>query len=182
VTQVRNSPTTLNNVVTYDSVIGVNNPDSKLKPGMTANVSIIIAQRDDVLKIPNGALRFRPPKTEAAADARTNAPAVTGAQTAGGDRPRGDHPRGEGRRGGGHDGGGKQNLHTVYLLKTDADGSNPTLTPVPIKTGITDGINTEVLEGLNEGDNVVTGMVSTGAQTTAATANPFGGGGFPRGR
>ncbi|MDD5138796.1 MAG: efflux RND transporter periplasmic adaptor subunit [Verrucomicrobiales bacterium] len=185
VTQVRNSPTTINNVVTYDCVIGVNNPDYKLKPGMTANVSIIIAQRDDALKIPNGALRFHPPKTDAAADAKTNSPAASNAQTAlapaaGGDRTRGDRPRGEGRRGGKRDAGGKQNIHTVYVLKTDADGNNPTLTPVQIKTGITDGINTEVLEGLNEGDKVVTGTVSTGAPTTAATANPFGGGGMPR--
>ena len=182
VTQVRNAPTTLNNVVIYDCVIGVNNPDSKLKPGMTANVSIIIAQRDDALKIPNGALRFHPPKTEA--DAKTNSPAATNATTAGGDRPRGDRPRGEGRRGGGRDAGARQSAHTVYVLKTDADGGNPTLQPVQIKTGITDGIYTEVLEGLSEGDKVVTGMVSTGAQTTAATANPFGGGGggFQRGR
>jgi len=64
-------------------------------------------------------------------------------------------------------------------LKTDADGHNPTLSPVQIKTGITDGINTEVLEGLNEGDQVVTGIVSTGAQTPGATTNPFGGG-MPR--
>ena len=62
VVQVRNSPTTLNNVVTYDAVIGVTNADYKLKPGMTANVSIIIAQRMDAVKIPNSAIRFRPPE------------------------------------------------------------------------------------------------------------------------
>ena len=193
VTQVRNAPTTLNNVVIYDCVISVNNPDYKLKPGMTANVSIIIAQRPDSLKIPNGALRFRLPKAENSADAKTNSPAATNATTAvaastiapaaGGDRQRGDRPRGDGqgRRGGKRDAGGKQNVHTVYILKTDADGGNPTLQPVQIKTGITDGINTEVLEGLDEGDKVVTGTISTGNQTTTATANPFGGGGgFPR--
>ena len=178
VTQVRNSPTTINNVVTYDCVIGVNNPDYKLKPGMTANVSIIIAQRDDALKISNGALRFHPPKTDA--EAKTNAPSATNATSAVAQSAGGDRPRGEGRRGGQRDGGGKQNLHTVYILKTDADGNNPTLAPVQIKTGITDGINTEVLEGLSEGDKVVTGTVSTGVQAAANTANPFGGGGFPR--
>ena len=62
VTQVRNSPTTVNNVVTYDCVIGVTNSDYKLKPGMTANVSITVAQRENALTIPNGALRFRPPE------------------------------------------------------------------------------------------------------------------------
>jgi HlyD family secretion protein len=58
--QVRNAPITVENVVTYDVVIQVNNPELKLKPGMTANVSIIIAIKKDVLKIPNAALRFKP--------------------------------------------------------------------------------------------------------------------------
>ena len=58
--QVRNAPITVQNVVTYDVVIQVNNPELKLKPGMTANVSIIIAIKKDVLRIPNAALRFKP--------------------------------------------------------------------------------------------------------------------------
>src|SRR4051812_41419722 len=71
VTQVRNAPITVQNVVTYDTVIGVSNPDQKLKPGMTANVSIVAAHRDETLKIPNGALRFRmPDQTPSAAPRR----------------------------------------------------------------------------------------------------------------
>jgi HlyD family secretion protein len=62
VRQIRNSPTTVQNVVTYDTVVDVSNPDLKLRPGMTANASIITAQRNGVLKIPNAALRFRPPE------------------------------------------------------------------------------------------------------------------------
>ena len=58
--QVRNAPITVQNVVTYDVVIQVDNPELKLKPGMTANVSIIISTKKDVLKIPNAALRFKP--------------------------------------------------------------------------------------------------------------------------
>ncbi len=58
--QVRNAPITVQNVVTYDVVIQVANPDLKLKPGMTANVSIIVSTKKDVLKIPNAALRFKP--------------------------------------------------------------------------------------------------------------------------
>jgi HlyD family secretion protein len=58
--QVRNAPITVQNVVTYDVVIIVGNPELKLKPGMTANVSIIISTKKDVLKIPNAALRFKP--------------------------------------------------------------------------------------------------------------------------
>ena len=61
VTQIRNSPITVQNVVSYDTVIGVSNPDLKLKPGMTATVSITTAQRNGVLKVPNAALRFKPP-------------------------------------------------------------------------------------------------------------------------
>jgi HlyD family secretion protein len=62
VMQIRNSPTTVQNVVTYDTVIEVSNPDLKLRPGMTANASIVIAEHPGVLKIPNAALRFRPPE------------------------------------------------------------------------------------------------------------------------
>jgi HlyD family secretion protein len=62
VTQIRNSPITVQNVVTYDTVIGVTNADFKLKPGMTATISIITAQRTNVWRIPNAALRFKPPE------------------------------------------------------------------------------------------------------------------------
>src|SRR5689334_8528178 len=65
--QVRLAPIAVQNVVTYNVVIGVDNKDLRLKPGMTANVSIVVAQRDDVLKVPNAALRFTPPKSDAAA-------------------------------------------------------------------------------------------------------------------
>jgi HlyD family secretion protein len=58
--QVRNAPVTVQNVVTYDVVIKVDNPEMKLKPGMTANVSIIVAIKKDVIRIPNAALRFSP--------------------------------------------------------------------------------------------------------------------------
>src|ERR1017187_74536 len=63
VRQIRNSPTTVQNVVTYDAVIDVRNPDLKLRPGMTANASLITAQKTGVLKIPNAAPRFRLPET-----------------------------------------------------------------------------------------------------------------------
>ena len=61
VTQVRNAPISIQNVVTYDVVITVDNRDLKLKPGMTANVTIVTASKDDPLRVPNGALRFRMP-------------------------------------------------------------------------------------------------------------------------
>jgi HlyD family secretion protein len=165
VTQVRNSPTTVNNVVTYDCVIGVTNADYKLKPGMTANVSIIIAQRENALNIPNSALRFRPPDS-AISSASTNAPAMPMAENTNSPSQRSGRKRGE-----------RMMVHTVYVLS--GDEKNPVLQPVQIKTGITDGISTEVISGLNEGDRVITGMVNAGT-TATTTSNPFGGGGMPR--
>ena len=172
VVQVRNSPITVNNVVTYDTVIGVTNNDYKLKPGMTANVSIVIAQRENTLKIPNSALRFHPVDTSTAAtNSATAMPAMAG-NYAGGQRggPGPGAGTGAGRRR-----GGPPNVHTVYVLDKDKK-----LSPVQIKTGISDGIFTEVTEGLQEGDTVVTGIAYSDAQP-AGTANPFGGGfGGPR--
>ncbi|MBK6599538.1 MAG: efflux RND transporter periplasmic adaptor subunit [Proteobacteria bacterium] len=63
--EIRNAPQILQNVVTYDAVIDVDNADLKLKPGMTASVSITIDRAEDVLRVPNAALRFQPPGTEA---------------------------------------------------------------------------------------------------------------------
>jgi HlyD family secretion protein len=168
VTQVRNSPTTVNNVVTYDCVIGVTNSDYKLKPGMTANISIVVAQRENVLNIPNAALRFHPPdSTMVKTNSVATQPATNGvnsAGTSGGQGHRNGHARGE-----------RPVFHTIYVLSGSGDDAK--LQAVQIKTGISDGISTEVLSGLDEGAQVVTGAVSTGTQA-ARPANPIGG--FPR--
>lgn len=79
VIQIRNSPKTESNVVTYQTIIEVRNDDQKLKPGMTANVSIVIAERPDALRLPNGALRARIPEQLLAAakpETTTGAPAA----------------------------------------------------------------------------------------------------------
>jgi HlyD family secretion protein len=176
VTQVQNSPTTVNNVVTYDCVIGVTNADYKLKPGMTANVSIVIAQREDALTIPNSALRFRPPDAAIVQtnNANTAAPQLSQA-TNNGNHAGGMGGQGHRYGGGGHARGERPIIHTVYVLS--GDGKNAKLQAVQIKTGISDGISTEVLSGLDEGAQVVTGMVITGAAAPTAASNPFGGGG-----
>ena len=62
VRQVRNAPINIQNVVTYDVVVEFENPEFRLKPGMTANVAIVVAKREQVLKVPNSVLRFNPPK------------------------------------------------------------------------------------------------------------------------
>jgi RND family efflux transporter, MFP subunit len=152
VVQVRNAPITVQNVVTYDTVIGVSNPDLKLKPGMTANVSIIISHKDDTLRISNAALRYRPP------DAPTAEPQRSGPdQARSGGRPRNIGQRSE-----------RRSERTVYVLR----GGKPQ--SAAIKTGISDGVVTEVLEGLKEGDKVVTAQ-SNGPGPQGQQGNPFGG-------
>src|SRR3954471_3152253 len=156
VTQVRNAPITVQNVVTYDTVIGVSNPDQKLKPGMTANVSIVAAHRDETLKIPNSALRFRmPDQTPTAAPKRD--PSAGPRQPGSGNKPGGNRPE-------------RRVERTVYVLA--AGSSKPS--PATIKTGISDGVTTEILEGLKEGDRVVTGMTESASSDAPAT-NPFSG-------
>ncbi len=234
VVQIRNSPTNVQNVITYDTVIAVGNPDLKLRPGMTANATIITAQRSGVLRIPNSALRFRPPDvstnqslqkagvTNAVPTAKagdTNQTAVT----ANGEAPlTGNEPpqelfrrvremreRGEdvppeirakirelfqsgalqmpggGGPGGGGNAGFRANvssqpaIRTVYLLVTGASSSAaPKLQPVRVKTGISDGTYTEIIDGLKEGDAIITGLKlqSQGSGPAPAGANPFGGG------
>jgi HlyD family secretion protein len=155
VVQVRNAPITVQNVVTYDTVIGVSNPDQKLKPGMTANVSIVAAHHDDTLKIPNSALRFRMPDQTPAASPKRD-------------------PSASGRQPGGKPGGNRQERQTERTVHILAPGASKPAA-VTIKIGISDGVATEVLEGLKEGDSIVTGMTESGAAPTPAS-NPFGGG------
>ena len=155
VVQVRNAPITVQNVVTYDTVIGVNNPELKLKPGMTANVSIIIAHRDNVLQIKNAALRYRPPDATPF-ETKQSMP-------------------GRGARGGGAGDAGvsqRRPERTVYVLPNFASR----LRPVQIKTGISDGIMTEVVKGLKEGDRAVTAELTSTTAAPSPPTNPFGSG------
>src|SRR5207302_5879477 len=151
VIQVRNAPITVQNVVTYDTVIEVHNDDLKLKPGMTANVSIVIAHRDSVLKVSNAALRFRMPEQPGAATPRPAAAPGPGPRPGGKGGPKPD----------------RRPARNIYVLR----GEKPQ--QVQIKTGISDGIFTEIVEGVNEGDPVVVAM--TVPQATPPPANPFGG-------
>jgi HlyD family secretion protein len=212
VSQIRYGAITNQNVINYDCVIGVNNSDLKLLPGMTANVSIIIAERDNALKIPNAALRFRPPDMGTSSGRTNMAVPTTGpgarqmAEAGGppsglrqggsgggapGGRP-GAFGAGGGRNsergsGGGPGGAGRQPrperqlVRTVYVLGSAGDSqekSAPKLTPVQIKVGISDGASTEVLDGIAEGAQIVTAIISSGDSTRAGApqGNPFGGG------
>ncbi|MEP6887868.1 MAG: efflux RND transporter periplasmic adaptor subunit [Nitrospirales bacterium] len=137
VRQVRNAPVSVQNVVTYDVVIGVENKDLRLKPGMTANVAIIVAQKDDVLKAPNAALRFTPAKSEQ--------PEGSGGQAVSTSE---GHSRG-------HD--GSSDARTVWKLGASGDPE-----PIPVHVGISDGNMTEIItDGLTESDEVIIGMESS---------------------
>jgi HlyD family secretion protein len=184
VSQIRYGPQTNQNVVCYDAVVEVNNADLKLLPGMTANVSIITAERENALKIPNAALRFRPPE---AAGAGTNGVAATERPAAnistnagnGGDRGGGIRGAGGGREAGGGRGGSRpdrSSARTVYILDATKNPDHPELRPARIKTGINDGVSTEVIEGLKEGDQVVTALLSSSSEASSRPSNPFGGG------
>jgi HlyD family secretion protein len=155
VRQIRNAPQTVQNVVTYDAVIDVKNPKLQLKPGMTANVTFVHAQRDDVLRVSNSALRFQPSPELLAT--LPDAPTTTvGAW--------------KGRReGAGGAGGGGGRRKTVWLLEK----GKPVM--VPVFTGITDGSLTEIVHGkLKAGDRVVTDAVETEPAKPAAGAAPGG--------
>jgi HlyD family secretion protein len=137
VRQIRNAATTVQNVVTYDAVIDVENPDLRLRPGMTANVTFVVANKDDVINIPNSALRFRP-SPDLASFLKLEIPK---GKRSGGERGAGGPGRAEG---GDHDG------RTVWVLK----GQTPS--PVRIKVGVSDGSKTEVTDGaLQPGDLVI---------------------------
>ena len=128
VRQIRLNPTTQQNVVTYNVVISVDNPDQILMPGMTAYVNIMLAQRPDALLVPNAALRFRP------------------AESASPSKKSGDKTPKEGQDGTGNAG----HKGTVYVLKLGQP------TAVRLTLGITDNRQTEVVEGeLKEGAAVI---------------------------
>ena len=162
VSQIRNSATTVQNVVTYDAVIDLQNADLKLRPGMTATVTIIYAERDDALSVTNAALRFHPP------------PEVASAVASGSARERRARPGGSGAPGGGGPPGeGGTERRTIYVMRNGMPEA------VRLTTGLSDGTVTEVVNGdLKPGDEVVTDVVISGKP--AATAGG-GGGGAPGG-
>jgi len=162
VRQVRNAPQTVQNVVTYDAVIDVENPELKLKPGMTANVTFVYAEKQDVLRIPNAALRFKPPPG-AFADAGGGRGAPGGRPDAAGNGSEARRPqaKGDGRP-------ETPDRRTVWVLKEERP------TAVRVKTGISDGSATELVEGdLQAGDVVITDAAGPPSGMAAAMRRPF---------
>lgn len=161
VKQIRLNPTTQQNVVTYNVVVAVENPEQILLPGMTAYVSIVVAQKKGVLLVPNTALRFKPAEADKVEKPGEPAEKAGGeaAKSANGSRPGG--PPGAGGEKRRRDAGSG----TVYVL---ADGQ---LKPLKINTGITDARFTEVAGGeLKEGDKVITGENLPSAAPAASSS------------
>jgi HlyD family secretion protein len=160
--QVRNAPTVVQNVVTYDAVVRIDNKDFLLKPGMTANVQFLVSRKEDVLTIPNMAMRFKPPDQKNEAQELLRQEQSRTAPTVGARRT----SRSPGGVGGGGGRGGRR--ISIYVLRgTKAE-------PVEVQLGITDGSKTEVREGeLKENDAVIIGMTSAGTQSQTGVVNPF---------
>jgi len=157
VRQVRNAPVSVQNVVTYDVVIGVENKDLRLKPGMTANVAIIVAQKDDVLKVPNAALRFTPPKSEHIESIGSQA--VPTAQIS--SRGRDDE---------------QPSVKRVWKLTASGDPE-----AVPVQVGISDGNVTEIItNGMTEADEVIIGIEMSRNVRKPESLPPGFGSGQPR--
>jgi HlyD family secretion protein len=158
VRQIRNAPQTVQNVVTYDAVIDVDNGELKLKPGMTANVTFTYEDKADVIRVPNIALRFRPPS-----ELMPGASASSGQKWAGAPGAAAGDARTGGRRRGGADGERPADSRTVWVLQ----GTTPL--PRAVRVGVSDGTLTEIVEGnLKAGELVLTGIASDAAQSSAA--------------
>ncbi len=191
--EIRNAAQVVQNVVTYDAVVDVANPDLKLKPGMTATVTVIAERRDGVLRLPNAALRFRPEAVAGAGGAagmggmggmggaggrgggsaggmaggmaRAAGSATGGAPGAGSRGSAGPGPRAD-------TGPGNRAARTVFVLAGGA------AVPREVQAGLSDGSFTEVRGGeLREGEDVIVGF----AAGTPGAAAAAGGGRGPRG-
>jgi HlyD family secretion protein len=195
--QVRLAATTVQNVVTYNAVIDVANPDLRLKPGMTANVKVVIEKVDNMLRLPNAAIRFRPTLTDMEmADAfkrageerfysyyqgraqSGNAAGIQVARTGGMDM---GSSSGTPNRGGQTAGTtpNRGRLASIWV-----QGSDKLLRPVILKLGLTDGVQTQIVEGkLNQGDKVILSAEIGGNNQTLPTSSRMPGmGSMPMGR
>jgi HlyD family secretion protein len=162
VQQVRLNPVIESNVVTYAAIVSAPNPELKLKPGMTATLTVEVTRRDDVLRVPSAALRFKPSRTVLAAlgqpvaDAGGQPTAVRPAATAGSVATPANHG-------------------TVWIFESDH------IEQVPVTIGATDGSFTEIVAGdVREGTTLAIRVTMPGATTTVAspsssppTSNPL---------
>lgn len=158
IAQVRINPVMVQNVVNYIVIINVANPDLKLLPGLTANISIHVQERDSVLRVPVSALSFTPPSdfiskmTNIPDSIKTRLLKKASAQASTDNTD------------------GKSSKHKgayVWIKKGEE------LFPKKVKTGLSDGNFTEVSGDIKEGDEIVTGLSSGTASVAPAAKSPF---------
>jgi len=191
ISQIRLNATVSQNVVTYPVIIEVPNPDEKLRPKMTANVTIDVAQVHNVLRVANSALRFKPEgaattptETGGPRGQRGGATSTAGGPPGGGSSVPPERRMAQAGRGGPgiagaggafqRGGAARRPGQTIYILD-----ANKKPKPVSIRTGITDGHYTEVVGGdLKEGDEVIIGLATAKVEGAAppGSAGPMGGG------
>jgi HlyD family secretion protein len=183
VEQVRLNPTVVQNVVSYNTIIAVDNAGLLLKPGMTATVSIVVRRAENALRLPAAALRFRPEGYQAPTGRPGGASAEGGGEGRGG-FPAGGGGPGGGRRGGpgseapagaGSSGGFRGAGRPTVVFEPDEKGQPRS---VEIRTGITDGQYVEIRDGLPEGAVVIAGLQIPGMPAgprpgASPSTNPF---------
>jgi HlyD family secretion protein len=159
VSQIRLQPVTTSNVTTYTVIIRADNPDKKLMPGMTASLVVVIKEANDVLMIPSRALLFKPDFAESSMSDKNSGSGHRVAREGTGPAPDMRMDRGD-----------LQDMEQVWIKR---DGN---VFPRPVKTGINDGLNAEVLDGLTENEDVVISSstaISKGTSSQAQGASPF---------
>jgi HlyD family secretion protein len=171
ITQIRKAPQVVQNVVTYTVVLAVANPERLLMPGMTANVRIEVDRRPDALRVPNAALRFRPPSDTPREGPRGGA--TDGARGGGGragtaGTGASSDVTGASRRGGGRGGGNSTARPPAPVMSARVFILGPDGKPkaVPISVGISDGSSSEVVQGeLQPGQEVLVGQTGSGTRS-----------------
>ena len=173
VSQVRYSPEIVQNVVTYTTIVEVNNPEMKLRPGMTATVSVVTGEAKNVLRVPNSSLRFNPSLSpeemqELMASMRQEMRERRGDSS----RPEGSRPGGDahgqaaqrpgsGQQTSGMRGFSMQGARMRQFARVWIEDENGELKMVFVRTGVTDNSYTEIVSGnLKEGQLVITGETS----------------------
>jgi HlyD family secretion protein len=157
--QIRYAAKDESNVVTYPVIIAVKNPELKLRPGMTANVTVVTARRDNVLRVPAIALRFRPPEPKPQSTSNSTGGSHSPQKSEATEQEQKEKPR---------------NGATVYVKEKNGQPA-----PRRLTVGLNDGSYVEVVSGdLKEGDSVIVGL--TGVSSVNATPVPGFGGRPPR--
>ena len=188
VQEVRLNPTTTSNVVTYTVVITAENPEQKLLPGMTATCTIVTQEITDAIAIPVKALKFTPadgtPMAEPPKGMRPPHGEFGDSTFAKGDFPKGDFKKGDFPPPG-MGSGAPGKFGPPKTFKKRPDGKKPSgnlvwvnidgkAAPRPVKTGISDGVNIQILKGLSVGDSVVVSQESvTATKEKSSASSPF---------